>query len=96
MYRGTLVPNTEAQRAKYIDHRNAHPEWRARADMDLGPRVQVVVSNTHRSGLEDPEEYFCVLSKYMEDNPGVVVKESQLCWEMIKGEWVQGVPWICI
>ena len=64
--------------------------------MDLGPRVQVVVSNTQRSGLEDPEEYFCVLSKYMADNPGVVVKESQIAWEMIKGEWVQGVSWLCI
>jgi hypothetical protein len=61
--------------------------------MDLGPRVTVDVTNTQRSSLEQPEEWFVALDIYMADNPGVEVKESDKCWEWMNNQWVEGVSW---
>eukprot|EP00435_Cladocopium_sp_Y103_P050485 s1547_g15.t1 len=77
-----------AQRAKYIEKRTANPGLRLRSDNELGPRIAVAVKNKERSGLEKPETWFCRLDIYERDNPGIIVKESEKCWEKIEGAWV--------
>ena len=68
---------------------------RLRSDLDLGPRIQVVVSNQQRSGLEQPEVWFVDLEAWKADNPGKAVPPpEERTWELIKGKWTEGVSYL--
>ena len=86
--------NSKAQRSRYLEIRQNNPCMRVRSDLNLGPRVTVDVQQTMRNSLELPDEWFVSLDIYQRDNPGVVVREDQKCWEFLEGKWIEGVPYI--
>ncbi len=100
LFNGTLqspidpeINPTKAQRSKYLELRAQSPNLRVRSDLNLGPRIVVDVTNTHRNSIEMPESYFVSLEQYMEDCPteAANVKDSDKVHELIDGKWVEGV-----
>lgn len=87
------IPSIEAQRSKYIEIRSANPTLRVRSDLNLGPRVKVDVTNTQRSTLEQPEEFFVSLEQYAIDNPAEAAKvtDADKVHEFMDGKWIEGV-----
>lgn len=71
-----------------------NPGMRIYAETALGPRTEVVVSQSTSSTLKKPKSYFVELGVFRKDNPekAAILTQDDIVWESIDGAWVQGVP----
>ena len=81
----------EAQREKYIEQRNLNPNLRLRSDDQLGPRTQVNIQQDVSTTLQKPKSFFVELKTYKKDNPDKEIPDSDITWELLDGQWIQGV-----
>ena len=67
-----------------------NPSLRLRSDDQLGPRTQVNIQQDVSTTLQKPKSYFVELKTYKRDNPDKEVQESDIVWEQMDGQWIQG------
>lgn len=74
--------------------KQSNPALRLRSDSQLGPRTTVEVKHNSSRKLFKPEAYFVEMSVFKRDFPDRPVNDSDIVWEHIDGNWVQGVLWL--